>query len=157
MALKMKIAATLAALTVTSALGTAAYAADYFNLKSKVGESTVMPKADAVKKEADAVALVDVGGGLPSGVYTTFRVRDYYGYYATYYVDVYKMNSVYGMNYLEGAGIVGDEYRLATSLDDGQSVSSINVWGYWTPLKLPLSTQQKQTRAALCSTQRRSF
>lgn len=43
MALKMKIAAALAALKVTSALGTAAYAADYFNLTSKVGESTVMP------------------------------------------------------------------------------------------------------------------
>lgn len=134
MALKMKIAATLAALMVTSAASVVAYAdTGNFTLTAKVGQSDVTPKAEAVKKTDNLFAVVTPSSGVPDGFYVTFRVREYDGGYASDVTYAQKNNVTYRMEYLDGHGEEGRTYRLAASLDSNPVVTSTEVSGRWTP------------------------
>lgn len=134
MALKMKIAATLAALAVTSAASVVSYAdTGNFSLVARVGQSDVTPKTSAVKKTDNLFAVVTPTSGVPDGFYVTFRVREYDGDYASEVTYAQKNNSTYRMDYLEGHGEAGKTYRLAASLDSNPVVTSTTVSGHWTP------------------------
>lgn len=134
MALKMKIAAVLAVLTVTSAASVIAYAdTGNFSLTARVEQSDIIPKADAVKKTDNLFAVVTPSSGVPDGFYVTFRVREYDGGYASDVGYARKNNVTYRMDYLDGHGEEGKTYRIAASLDPNPVVESTVVSGRWTP------------------------
>ncbi len=134
MALKMKIAAALAALTVTSAASVVAYAeSGPFTLTAKVGETSITPKADALKKQDLLYAYAIPEEGVPAGFYVTFQVKEYDGSNATKVNYATENNVSCRMEYLAGHGELGKTYRLSATLDSNPVVKSATVSGRWAP------------------------
>lgn len=135
MVLKRKIAAVLAALTVTSAVSVVAYAeGQNFSLTATKVSPDVTTRYGAPKKEDNSFAAVTPRTGIPSFVFVTFNVRAAEdGADVSEMVDAYALGVPVRVDYLPNKGIPNHEYCLAARLGQKEPVSSVDVTGYWVP------------------------